>query len=210
MTEKVLIYLHGFLSSPQSHKASLVADYMATHARHIRMECPQLANFPEQALAQARALASQYKDAELAFIGSSMGGFLATHLVNEFGGRAVLINPAVNPHILLSGLLGQHQNPYTQEQFTLDGQHVKQLQALAVQGIKQPDAFWVLLQQGDETLDYRWAEQLYQHGHLSIEANGSHAFDGFERYLPQIVDFLFNDKTVCTVPDAGIAPLTLS
>lgn len=190
MTDHVLIYLHGFLSSPQSVKARQVADFMAKNAVNITLEVPQLANFPQAALAQAKQIAKRHQGKALTFIGSSMGGFLATHLVNEFGGRAVLINPAVDPHKLLANFLGEHQNPYTGERFTLTQTHVEDLQALAIQQLREPQNLWVLLQQGDETLDYRLAEALYRDCHLTIEPGGNHAFEGFERYLMSILAFL--------------------
>lgn len=215
MTDNVLIYLHGFLSSPQSVKAQQMVEYMATQASGVILEVPQLACFPQAALAQAQEIARRHQGKRLTFVGSSMGGFLATHLVNEFGGRAVLINPAVDPHLLLTNLLGEHQNPYTGERFVLTPAHVEELKALAVRHVREPKALWVLLQQGDETLDYRLAGALYRDCHLTIEPEGSHAFDGFERYLAGILAFLIGqtepaETVIPERPDAAIAPLTTS
>ena len=43
---------------------------------------------------------------EVCFVGSSLGGFYATHLAHKHGARAVLINPAVQPDIGLLYVLG--------------------------------------------------------------------------------------------------------
>ncbi|GAB3030955.1 YqiA/YcfP family alpha/beta fold hydrolase [Bowmanella dokdonensis] len=196
--QPVLIYLHGFLSSPQSVKATQVRQYLASQYPHIRLEVPQLANFPAAALAQARELVKRYQDTYLGFIGSSMGGFLVTHLVNEFGGKGVLVNPAVDPHLLLCDWLGEHQNPYTKEKFVLGPPHVEELQALSLGRPTEPDRFWVLLQEGDETLDYRLAAKRYAGGRLTVEPGGNHAFTGFDRYLPELVTFLFGPQKQAT------------
>lgn len=191
MSNQVMIYLHGFLSSPKSVKANQMCAFMAEHYPQVMMEVPHLANFPAQALQQACELAERHQGKELAFVGSSMGGFLATHLANRFDGRAVLINPAVHPHLLLRDMLGSHQNPYTSERFVLTEAHVQELQQLDICHIDRPDNLWVLLQSGDETLDYRLALQLYQECRITLEQGGSHAFDGFERYLADIAGFVW-------------------
>ncbi|WP_088330634.1 YqiA/YcfP family alpha/beta fold hydrolase [Lacimicrobium sp. SS2-24] len=189
--QRVMIYLHGFLSSPLSVKANQMRAYMTEYHPDITLHVPQLANFPAMALQQACDLARRYQGHELAFVGSSMGGFLATHLSQRFGGKAVLINPAVHPHLLLQGMLGEHHNPYTDERFVLTPEHVQELKALDITDIASPHKLWVLLQRGDETLDYRLAQALYQHCPMTIEKGGSHAFDGFERYLADISAFVW-------------------
>lgn len=191
MSHQVMIYLHGFLSSPESVKANQMRAFMAEHYPQVEMEVPQLANFPAQALSQACAVAERHQDKDLAFVGSSMGGFLATHLANRFAGRAVLINPAVHPHLLLRGMLGNHQNPYTGERFVLTEAHMLELQQLDIRHIDKPDNLWILLQSGDETLDYRLALDLYQDCRITLEQGGSHAFEGFERYLADIIGFVW-------------------
>ncbi|GGD48373.1 YqiA/YcfP family alpha/beta fold hydrolase [Lacimicrobium alkaliphilum] len=189
--QRVMIYLHGFLSSPGSVKANQMRDFITRYHPQVQLEVPQLANFPAQALEQAIALAEHYRDKELAFVGSSMGGFLASHLANRFNAKAVLINPAVHPHLLLHGMLGEHQNPYTGEDFMLTEAHVQELMQLDISHIDKPENLWVLLQRGDETLDYRLALALYKDCRITLEQGGSHAFDGFERYLADITGFVW-------------------
>jgi len=47
----------------------------------------------------------------------------------------------------------------------------------------------VLLQKGDELLNYKDAQQKYEGEKVIIEADGSHSFDGIERYLETISTF---------------------
>ncbi|TDF38359.1 esterase YqiA [Alteromonadaceae bacterium M269] len=189
-TQTTLIYLHGFLSSPQSVKAVQTKDFFAEHYPQVNFVVPQISNYPDLAIAQLRELVSQYQNTRLRFIGSSMGGFLSTHLVSQFGGKAVLINPAVEPHILLKDYLGEHTNPYTGEVFDLESHHMQILKELLVDPLPNPENFWALLQTEDETLDYRLAERKYQDSKLTIEQGGDHSFVGYERHLATIAEFL--------------------
>ena len=55
--------------------------------------------------------------------------------------------------------------------------------------ISEPGRYLVLLQTGDETLDYREAELKYKNSQCIIEQGGDHAFTGLERFIPQIIEF---------------------
>lgn len=188
---KVLIYLHGFLSSPQSVKAQATQEYWQAHHPEIPMVCPQLPCYPKDAQVLLDDLAQQYKGCELGFIGSSLGGFLSTYMVNNYGGRAVLINPAAQPHKVLADYLGQHTHPYTNEIFVLEPHHMNELEGMYSEHPHAPEAYWVLLQTGDETLDYRDAQHKYQGARMTIEQGGDHAFVDYQRFLPDIYRFLF-------------------
>ena len=52
------------------------------------------------------------------------------------------------------------------------------------------EPYLVLLQKGDETLDYRQATAYYRDKEVVQVAGGSHRFDHFERQLPLIGDWL--------------------
>lgn len=188
-----VIYLHGFLSSPKSVKARQTHTFFAEHYPHIEFVVPSINHYPDQAVDQLTELVRQYAHTKLRFIGSSMGGFFSTYLLHQFDGKAVLINPAVTPHTLLRDYLGEHENPYTRDKFTLESGHIDVLRRMFIESITKPGRFWVLLQTGDETLDYKLAEKKYQGGKLTIEQGGDHSFVGYERYLHDISHFLLSD-----------------
>ncbi|MGO1296721.1 MAG: esterase YqiA [Vibrio sp.] len=191
MKPSLLIYIHGFNSSPGSHKASVMKQYCAEHRRDIRLEIPQLSHFPTQAALQLIELVEKYKDDyQIGFAGSSLGGYFCTWLHAKYALPAVLINPAVKPYELLVDYLGLQTNPYTHESYTLDTTHIAELKAIDVETLPCPNDIWVLLQTGDETLDYRQAADKYQNAHLSIEHGGDHSFIDFERYPERIIQFL--------------------
>lgn len=187
---QLVVYCHGFQSSPQSAKALATRQYFQQHHPKVRLATPQLPCYPGEAQAYLTRLLSPYQDWQLGFIGSSLGGYLSTWLQQTYGGRAVLINPAVKPYALLSDYQMELVQPYTGEIFQLNEQHITELKALDTPTLSAPENLWTLLQTGDETLDYRDAEQKYQHAKLTVEQGGDHSFVGFERHLPAIADFL--------------------
>ncbi len=189
----VVIYLHGFLSSVKSQKATQTLDFVRVNYPDLIFELPQLANYPKEAEAIIEELVVKHKGKKLRFIGSSLGGFLSTFMVEKYSGKAVLINPAVRPFELLVDFLGPHINPYTQQSFLLENKHINELRHLDTPTLKKTSDYWVLLQTADETLDYRQAETKYQNYKLSIEQGGDHSFQNFQRFLPDIFRFLLQD-----------------
>jgi hypothetical protein len=195
-----VIYLHGFLSSPKSDKARLVADYIVRNHPNIKLHVPTLPGSPTKAAEVVEHLISSIlcnkdrnKDTpinELKFIGSSMGGFLSTYFVETYGGKAVLVNPAVEPFKLLKEYFGEHTNPYTDEVFTIDQNSVEQLLQLHKITKNNDPNYLVYLQKEDETLDYNLAEMKYGSDCCIVEEGGNHSFVGLERYLSDIVGFL--------------------
>src|SRR5688572_13532087 len=102
----VVIYLHGFASSPQSSKASFFAERFA--AAGVRFLCPDL-NDPAFAtltvsrmLQQLEKRISSLPPGEIVLIGSSLGGFVAVEAAGRQVGEArhpisrlILLAPAV-------------------------------------------------------------------------------------------------------------------
>jgi predicted esterase YcpF (UPF0227 family) len=189
----VVIYLHGFLSSPQSLKAQQTLEFVKTHYPNLTIEIPKLANYPQQAAGIIEQVINKHPGKRLRFIGSSLGGFLSTCMLEKHPGRGVLINPAVRPFELLVDFLGEHINPYTQETFLLEPKHIDELRQLDTPRLHNQTKYWVLLQTADETLDYRQAEAKYQGHKLTIEQGGDHSFQNYQQFLPDIFRFLLQD-----------------
>lgn len=193
---KHVLYLHGFLSSPKSVKAQATKAYFEQHHPDVTLHIPALSNYPSQVEGQLLALIEStpalIKDG-LRVIGSSMGGYLSTFLIEKFSGKAVLINPAVKPYELLQGFIGEHTNPYTGEVFHIVESDINVIEKLDAKELRHAPAYKVLLQTEDETLDYRLAETKYASSTLVVEEGGDHSFIGFENHLPAIADFLLND-----------------
>ena len=184
-----LVYIHGFNSSPNSDKARQTRVWLTGNRPEIDFICPFLSPFPSVAMAQLEAIVADLSGT-LYFAGSSMGGFYATYLAAKHHSRAVLINPAVRPWLGREYLLGDQANFHTGEVHRIEQEHLEQLQCFNVELITHPTDFLVLLQTGDEVLDYRLAAEKYADCRLVVEPGGDHGFVGFEKHIPAIIEFL--------------------
>lgn len=183
------LYLHGFLSSPHSQKARQLADWFARHLSPEQLVIPELPFAPAAAIALARQELQRLRQRypRLLIIGSSLGGFYATHLAETEGIKAAVINPAVRPFALFEHYLGPNRHYYTGEVHELTAAHLTQLQQLDCPYIRAPDNLFLLLQTGDETLDYRHAAHLYRHCPGWLEGGGNHSFERFTERLPMLL-----------------------
>ena len=71
----------------------------------------------------------------------------------------------------------------------LDESHIEQFRQLYIESISIPQRYLLMLQTGDETLDYREAMEKYSTCPSIVEQGGSHEFSDFERYLDKILSF---------------------
>ena len=187
-----VIYLHGFNSSPYSIKGQQLKHY-ADERDDLVVHLPDLNMPPLDAVEKVAQLIQDLE--QVALIGSSLGGFYATQLVAKYGVPAVLINPAMRPWQLFRTLFAEAQLPYqVTAQWSLDHAQLDQLEHMAVPSVQYADSLLVLLQQGDEVLDYREAELYYSAGqHQSLimtEMHGNHAMENFADKIPMALQFL--------------------
>lgn len=183
---KLVVYLHGFASSSQSEKALITKAFFQQQLPEVELLLPDLPYTPREAVATIeQALNGRRPDA---VIGSSLGGFLATYLAEKTGCYAALINPAVAPYELLSQHFGCYHHPVLQQDFTVSAEHMPLLAELECKP-SALDRYLVLLQQGDEVLDYRKALQFYVGCTLDVQAGGDHSYQGYANRLSAIVKF---------------------
>jgi uncharacterized protein len=186
-----LVYLHGFNSSPASVKARALGRAIAALPERERPEyfVPHLSHRPAEAVRAVSAWIRSHDAGSLTLVGSSLGGFYATHLAERHGMRAVLINPAIRPYDDLAPYLGTQRNPYTGEQYDLTREHFGELAALALGRITRPERYFLLTQTGDEILDWREAVAFYGGAWQQVQGGGDHAFQGFEAQIPALLRF---------------------
>ncbi len=182
-----ILYLHGFCSSPESWKARLLADAMNQRGQSERLFCPFLSPVPREAIAQAEEII-QREAGPLTVAGSSLGGFYATWLAEKFDLRAVLVNPAVVAPISLEKYLGTQTNLHTQETFEFTAEHIAQLRAMEVERVT-PERYLLMVETGDEVLDYRLAVARYAGCRQIVLEGGDHSFTRFPDCLPQLIEF---------------------
>lgn len=199
-----LIYLHGFQSHPQSHKAQQLQQ--ACDLRGIELTIPDLNRPPQQVMMQLDQLLDQLQATSaqpVGLVGSSLGGFYAQVLAARHNLPAVLINPAMQPWQLFQDLFDVKHLPYrVTEHWQLDAAQLADLEQLAHTSMDwrklpvttaQTARLLVLLQSADETLDYRQAERYYrQNGQALVlrEQGGDHAMQNFALKIPLLLRFL--------------------
>jgi len=183
------VYLHGFISSPQSRKAVVLGDYLANCVSGVGYEVPELHHRPALAFETVMETCAKHAVGDLTLVGSSLGGFYATIAAERLGCRAVLLNPAVHPHRHFAKYLGPQRNLYTGEAFELTEEHVEELRALDVEGITEAARYWVFLETADEVLDYREAVDFYRGALHTIERGGDHTLVSFPEHVPELVDW---------------------
>ena len=182
----MLIYIHGFNSSPASSKAQLLKAKLEAKGRGAEYAAPALPHSPAQAAALLDSLARRHPGAAL--VGSSLGGYYATYLAEKHGLKAVLLNPAVRPYDLLKDHLGPQQNFHTGEPYEFTQQHVEELRALEVAAVT-PAHYLLIAATADEVLDYRAAVARYRGCRQIVIAGSDHGLSDFESHVDTVLEF---------------------
>ena len=185
----MILYLHGFKSSPQSFKARLLGTTLAAAGRSAEYCCPQLPASPAQAMALALRLVRGVPAAALTLIGSSLGGYYATWLAERLGCRAVLLNPAVRAPRDLDQYVGVSSAYHSDQPFDFKPAYVDELRALAVPGITRPSRYLLLAATGDEVLDWREMQAHYPLARQIIIAGSDHGISDFADYIDTVLAF---------------------
>lgn len=182
----MLIYIHGFNSSPASSKAQLLRTRLEALGRGAEFAAPALPHRPAQAAALLDALAVRHPGACL--VGSSLGGYYATCLAEKHSLKAVLLNPAVRPYELLAPHVGRQKNFHTGEEYDFTPEHVAELRSLEVERIT-PGRYLLITAKGDEVLDYRQAVERYHGCRQIVIEGGDHGLSGFADYLDTVLEY---------------------
>ena len=184
----MIVYLHGFNSSPQSTKAQYLKHYLAARGMGDEFSCPQLPHLPDLAVKLVEAELEHHKARQITLIGSSLGGFYATWLAETRNLRAVLINPAIDPHVGLRVFLGPQQDYHGGKSYELTEAHLRQWEGLFLAQV-HPERYLLLVETGDEVLDYRVAVAKYRGARQVVVQGGDHTLASFPAHVPAIMEF---------------------
>lgn len=184
----MIIYLHGFRSGPQSWKSRCLKARMDHLGLGDRFWCEQLPVSAHDAIALAEAAIAR-SSTPPTVVGSSLGGYYATCLAERHGLKAVLVNPAVLAPLSLSAYVGTQTHMYSGEPFQFTADHIAQLQAIEAPAITRPERYWLLVETGDEVLDYRHAVARYAGARQTVLPGGDHSFTQWDHYLDPILSF---------------------
>lgn len=185
----MILYLHGFRSSPRSFKARVVGARMKEMGRAAELLCPQLPASPKAAMALALTLVERYPAHELAIVGSSLGGYYATWLAERLGCRAVLLNPAIVPLQDLEQHVGVSTEYHSDQPFEFKREYIDELRALAVERITRPERYFLIAATGDEVLDYRDMVRHYAQAEQRVIDGSDHAISEFPQYVDEVLAF---------------------
>ncbi|MDD3354319.1 YqiA/YcfP family alpha/beta fold hydrolase [Zoogloea sp.] len=184
----MILYLHGFRSGPESWKARSLGARMTAQGLGDAFWCAQL---PVSARDTMALIEDQIRHcaAPPTLVGSSLGGYYATHLAEKHGLKAVLVNPSVLAPLSLSAYLGTQTHLYTGATFELTAQHIDELRALEPPALTHPERYWLLVETGDEVLDHRHALSRYAGCRQTVLEGGDHSFTRWDDYLDPIIEF---------------------
>ena len=186
-----LLYLHGFRSSPQSTKARKVARRVAGRHPSVSWWCPQLPPSPSAAMALVMDGLQSWPREQMAVVGSSLGGFYATHVAQAMRCKAVLLNPAVHPARDLAKYVGEHSSWHDPSQrVVFEPEFVDELRALECGPLFDPRKFFAVIAKGDEVLDWREMTGRYAGAHLKLLEGSDHALSDFDAHIDEVFAFL--------------------
>ncbi|MDF1883327.1 esterase [Sulfurimonas sp. SAG-AH-194-C21] len=185
----MIIYIHGFASSGQGTKARLFREYFKTQG--AAFIAPSLSTIPFLALDTLEQLIESYLNLnqKVSLMGSSLGGFYSIYLSRKYNLKAVLINPSIFPYDTLSKVPSPMTNFYDGASFEWKEEHYEALRKYEVAEVNAEN-YMLLLQTGDESLDYKHAAQKFSDATLDIEEGGSHSYEGIERQFKNVKKFL--------------------
>lgn len=198
----MMLYLHGFRSSPASFKSRMLERVFSERGMSQRWRCPALPVSPKAALALAEQQAIELMDRcqepvhELTITGSSLGGFYAIALSEKLGCKAVLLNPAVHAPRDLATQVGEHRHYHSDEPMSFLPHYVDELAAMAIEKITRPERYLLVAATGDEVLDWREMVAFMDQAHQIIVPGSDHGLSDFDKHMPQVLKFAGMPETL--------------
>ena len=182
----LILYVHGWNSHANARKAQLI-EYELKNHEIFDTASLTLKNHPREAIKQLTEFISEKQSKyNVHLVGSSLGGYYSVFLAETLNLKAAMINPAVWAYKIFENDRGDVENLNTGETYFIDQAWIDSLEDIFIEN-PTPDRYLVLLQTGDETLDYRYAEKYFFGARIVIDEGGSHSFDGLEQKIPQIL-----------------------
>ncbi|WP_455757768.1 YqiA/YcfP family alpha/beta fold hydrolase [Sulfurimonas sp.] len=182
----MIIYIHGFGGSGEGSKAKAFREYFKT--TQDSFIAPSLSYVPDLAIKTLEELIESYNE-EVTLIGSSLGGFYTIYLAKKYGLKAVLLNPSIYPYKTLNNYLGDAPNFYDNSSFKWNENHIEMLKSYIQESVDE-SKFMLLVQKGDELLNFQEAVDKFVNATVIAQEGGSHGFDGIEKHFDMIREFL--------------------
>lgn len=186
----MIFYFHGFSSGANSQKANAIKSQLGAFSVFV----PQYPSHqPSKAITYLEHFIKEKRENvsvdRIMLMGSSLGGFYAQYLAGiiENVCALVLINPCLEPEVTLASQVGEQVNTVTGETFYFGVDDLEDFSQFDVgpQNLFKPAL--VLLDEGDEIIDYRFAQQKYKgRGKVIVYPGGDHWFRHLNEAIPEI------------------------
>lgn len=177
MTKLNILYIHGFGSKVDPSGDKQIA---LRKIANVAAFAPDYTRGYQQVMADLKA----YLSGVDLLIGTSMGGFLVSHLAKATDLPFIAINPVIQTKATLSKFLGAHIDYYGRA-FTLTPETIDSYPDFLIS-----ERALVLLDMGDELLDSMTTLDAIGHKmRVHTFAGGTHRFAHMKEALPIIKDF---------------------
>ena len=193
MSKTLLVYLHGFRSSPRSSKAVMTGEAISglTSKDHsYEWYCPQLLASPKQSMDMVTSHIDQSDADSIIIIGSSLGGFYTNYLAEKYQCKGIALNPAVYAARELEPHVGMMTEYDSDKPFDFKAQYIDELRALQVEKISDPQRYFLIAAKGDELLDWKEMVAFYKGAKQLVLEGSDHGIADYADHLPAVMDFI--------------------
>jgi predicted esterase YcpF (UPF0227 family) len=193
MKTTLLVYLHGFRSSPNSTKAVMTGEAvsaLSTSNHTYEWYCPQLLASPKESMEMVIKHIDQSKADRIVIIGSSLGGFYTNYLAEKYQCKGVALNPAVYAARELEPHVGMMTAYDSEEPFDFKAEYIDELRALQVNTISDPRRYFLIAAKGDELLDWKEMVAFYPGAKQLVLEGSDHGIADYAKHLSVVIDFI--------------------
>ena len=196
----LVIYCHGFLSSPNSAKGQSLKTWAIANGWNFR--APDLNVPPQEAATRVEALLDKVTrstpERAILLTGSSLGGFYALRAASARHLPCAVVNPCLDPWA--------HVPPTPCELPLFDGTRTVRIekafvdQLLALESAQSasainPEETLLCLSTADEVLDWQLAYQKLRACEMVLAVGDNHRMQRFNLYLPALQGFF--ERRIC-------------
>ncbi len=195
MTKTLLVYLHGFRSSPRSSKAVMTGEAikaLSSIDHSYEWYCPQLLASPKQSMQMVTSHIDQSNADQIIVIGSSLGGFYTNYLAEKYQCKGIALNPAVYAARELEPHVGMMTEYDSDKPFDFKAEYIDELRTLQVEKISEPRRYFLIAAKGDELLDWKEMVAFYSGAKQLVLEGSDHGIADYADHLLKVLEFIQN------------------